>query len=174
MPGIQLLRNYHGRLERRQFVPYARPEVFAFFADAKNLETITPGFLRFHILSPDPIAMRPGATIDYELKLFGIRFCWRSLIESFEPEQRFVDVQLTGPYRSWRHVHEFENADCGTMIVDHVDYEMPWGLLGHLAHEISVKRSLERIFAFREQRIREIFPGRTGTPDGLHAQISRA
>ncbi len=101
--------------------------------------------------------MRPGTLIDYELKLFGIRFHWRTLIEQFEPEARFVDVQLTGPYRRWHHEHSFEESLGGTWVIDHVDYEMPWGPLGRIAHALSVRRSLRQIFDFRAERMRDMF-----------------
>ncbi|HEY4312884.1 MAG TPA: SRPBCC family protein [Pirellulales bacterium] len=157
MPGGGVFGNYVGRIERRQFVPRPRSEVFAFFSDAANLESLTPEFLAFHILTPRPIAMRPGTLIDYELKLFGIRFHWQTLIEQFEPESRFVDVQLTGPYRRWHHEHRFEEAQGGTWVSDHVDYEMPWGPLGRIAHALAVRRSLKQIFDFRAAKMGELF-----------------
>ncbi len=149
--------NYQGRLERRQFVPRPRREVFAFFSDAANLEALTPAFLQFHILTPRPITMRAGTLIDYELKLFGIRFHWQTLIEQFEPEARFVDVQLTGPYRRWHHEHAFEEAPGGTCVIDRVDYEMPLGPLGRIAHALSVRRSLRQIFDYRAAQMRDMF-----------------
>jgi hypothetical protein len=104
--------------------------------------------------------MRSGTLIDYQLKLFGIRFQWRTLIESFEPEARFVDIQITGPYRRWHHVHEFKEVPGGTLIVDRVDYEMPLGSLGHIAHWLSVRWSLKQVFDYRETKIRELFGDR--------------
>ena len=89
-------------LEREQFVARPRSEVFAFFADAANLERLTPRSLHFEIGTTLPIDMRRGTLIDYRIALFGIRLRWRTLIEAFEPETRFVDVQLQGPYRVWR------------------------------------------------------------------------
>jgi ligand-binding SRPBCC domain-containing protein len=157
MRGLGVLGNFAGHLERRQFVPRPRSEIFAFFANAANLEALTPEFLQFHILTPLPIVMRSGTLIDYQLKLFGIRFQWQTLIESFEPESRFVDFQITGPYRDWHHVHEFQDAPGGTLIVDRVDYEMPLGPLGHVAHWLSVRRSLKQIFDYRERKICELF-----------------
>jgi ligand-binding SRPBCC domain-containing protein len=140
-------------LERSQLVPRPRAEVFAFFADARNLERLTPGFLRFQILTPDPIEMRPGTLIDYRLSLFGVGFGWRTEIEAFVPGERFVDVQLRGPYARWHHTHTFTDAPGGTLIGDRVEYALPLGPLGELAWQLAVRRQLETIFEHRRRII---------------------
>ena len=144
-------------LEQEQLIHRPRPEVFAFFADAANLERITPEALHFEIRSPQPIAMRAGATIDYQLSLFGLKFHWRTLIESFAPDSGFVDVQTKGPYRSWRHSHAFSDAPGGTLVRDRVEYELPFGPLGELAHRLFVARQLRHIFDFRRAAIDAAF-----------------
>ena len=141
------------RLERSQVLPRPRGEVFAFFADAHNLEAITPAFLRFRITTPGPIAMRVGALITYRLRLFGVGFGWTTRIEAWEPERRFVDVQLQGPYRLWRHTHRFDDVPGGTLVTDTVEYALPFGPLGGVAHALLVRRALRRIFDHREERI---------------------
>jgi hypothetical protein len=140
-------------LERTQLVPRPRAEVFDFFADAHNLERITPGFLRFRIVTPGPIHMHPGTRIDYRLSLFGVPFGWRTLIEVYQPGDRFVDVQLAGPYRRWRHLHAFEDAPGGTLVRDRVEYELPLGPLGDLVHAVAVRRQLRIIFDHRRRVI---------------------
>jgi ligand-binding SRPBCC domain-containing protein len=144
-------------LERSTFIPRPRPEVFAFFADAHNLERITPGFLRFHILTPDPIVMQPGTLIDYEMRLYGLPVRWRTVIQVFKPDDVFVDVQISGPYRSWRHRHTFLDVPGGTTMHDRVDYEMPYGPVGAIAHLLFVRRSLDRIFDYRNAGIAGYF-----------------
>ena len=143
--------------EQEQLVRRRRSEVFGFFADAANLERITPASLHFEIRSPQPIAMRSGATIHYQLSLFGLKFRWCTLIESFDPESEFVDVQTKGPYRSWRHTHTFADAPGGTLVRDRVEYEIPWGPLGELANRLFVARQLRRIFDFRRTAIETAF-----------------
>ena len=140
-------------LEREQLVRRTRSEVFAFFADAANLEALTPPFLRFQIVTPRPITMQTGTLIEYKIRLFGVSLRWQTLIESFEPECRFVDIQLRGPYRSWRHEHEFVTVPEGTLIKDRVTYEMPLGWLGEMGRTLLVKRTLDKIFDFRRQAI---------------------
>ncbi|HEV3341790.1 MAG TPA: SRPBCC family protein [Pirellulales bacterium] len=149
---------HHYRLVRSQAVPRTRNEVFAFFSDAKNLEQITPSFLRFHILLADAHApVFEGMLIDYRLRLGGVPFRWQSRIESFDPPRGFVDVQTRGPYRFWRHVHTFEEIAGGTRISDEVDYQLPLALLGSLAHALFVRRTLERIFDYRQATVRRLF-----------------
>lgn len=146
------------RLERSQFVERPLPAVFAFFSDARNLEAVTPPELRFRILTPSPIEMRPGAIIDYELRLHGIPFRWRSEIVAWEEGRRFVDIQRKGPYALWEHTHSFEAADGGTIIHDSVRYRLPFGPLGELAHRARVRRDVERIFDYRQSVIERVLP----------------
>lgn len=146
-------------LERSLLIRRPREEVFAFFADAMNLERITPPFLRFHILTPGPIAMRTETLIDYELQLYGVKFRWKTRIEAFEPPRFFVDAQVKGPYRRWVHRHTFEEVPGGTMMRDHVEYEVGMGPLGAVAHALFVRRSVERIFAHRNATIGALLGG---------------
>lgn len=139
-------------LKTELWLPRAIREVFDFFADAHRLEEITPPWLRFHVRTPQPVPMFAGTTIDYTLRLHGVPIRWRSEISEWEPPFRFVDRQLRGPYRLWYHRHTFEERDGGTLVKDHVDYAV---LGGALVHWLVVKRDLERIFAFRHQRLIE-------------------
>ena len=145
------------RLEREQLIPRSRSETFAFFTDARNLERLTPKSLNFKIRSALPIDMHSGTLIDYQIALFGIPFRWCTLIEEFEPELRFVDLQLKGPYQYWRHLHEFLEVRGGTIVHDCVDYELPVGPLGEVVHSLFVQRQLINIFAFRRQAMVQIF-----------------
>lgn len=144
-------------LVREQVVPRPRGQVFAFFADAANLERLTPPSLRFSIKTPAPIEMRAGAVIDYDLSLLGVPFGWRTVIEAFEAPERFIDVQARGPYRLWRHTHEMHEVPEGTRIVDRVEYELPLGPLGEIVHRLFVARQLSAIFDYRRRIIGEIF-----------------
>ncbi|WP_058188371.1 SRPBCC family protein [Terracidiphilus gabretensis] len=141
------------RLERVTFIPRSKREVFAFFSEAHNLERITPPFLKFHILTPGPIAMQAGTLIDYELTLHGLQMRWRTRIEEFVDGSYFADVQLKGPYRMWRHRHDFEDAEGGTQMTDRVGYELPFGPLGQFARWLFVRRQVEQIFNYRNEVI---------------------
>jgi hypothetical protein len=150
-------------LEREQIIPRPRGEVFAFFARPENLQILTPDFLHFEFLTPSPIPMHTGALIEYRLRLWGLPVTWATRIVAFEPQQRFVDEQIRGPYRLWRHTHEFHDADGGTRMVDRVEYELPFGSLGALAHTLFVRRSVRRIFDFRRDKIAGLWPAAAAT-----------
>ncbi len=116
-------------LEARLFLPHPLDTVFPFFADAGNLETLTPSWLRFETLTPLPIQMHEGTLIEYRLRLHGIPVRWQSEITAWEPPKRFVDEQRHGPYRQWIHEHTFTERDGGSEIRDFVRYSVPGGLL---------------------------------------------
>ena len=140
-------------LQTEVWLPRPQSEVFAFFAEARNLEAITPPWLKFEVLTPAPIEMRPGALIDYRIRVHGFPIRWRTEITEWQPPHRFVDVQLRGPYTLWHHTHTFEARDGGTLCRDHVRYR-PRG--GVLVHRLFVRRDVERIFQYRQQRLQEL------------------
>jgi len=111
------------RIERAQEVRRSIDEVFAFFSHARNLEAITPPWLRFELLTPDPPVMRAGTLIGYRLRLHGVPVTSR--IEQWEPGARFVDRRVRGPYRLWRDRHEFASHCEGTLVRDRVDDTLP-------------------------------------------------
>ena len=136
-------------IEREQFFPRPRHEVFAFFADAGNLSDITPEFLHFKILTPLPLEMKEGAILDYKLRLFGMPVKWRTRIEEYVENEHFIDMALKSPYRRWHHTHTFEDKNGGTLMRDRVEYLMPFGPIGKLTRAVVVRRLLERIFDYR-------------------------
>jgi ligand-binding SRPBCC domain-containing protein len=129
--------------------------VFAFFANAENLERITPPELAFHVLTSTPIDIREGAIIDYRLRLFGVPFHWRTRIVEWQPNDHFVDEQIRGPYRSWRHRHTFVECEEGTRMTDRVEYRLPLQPAGAIALPL-VRRQLDRIFRYRASAIRQL------------------
>ena len=150
------------RLRRDLVVAAPLDETFAFFADAFNLERLTPPWLNFRIRTPRPLVMREGVVIDYRIVLHGVPIPWRSRIDVWEPGVCFVDRQVIGPYRWWRHEHRFEAVRDGTRVVDDVEFaaRISW------ASGRFVRRELERIFTFRQEALRRIFgpPAADGEP----------
>jgi len=143
-------------LDTRIRIPLPPAEVFPFFGDATNLERITPEELQFRILNPLPLEMEEGARIHYRLKLWGIPFEWETEIRCWEPPFRFVDEQISGPYRRWVHRHELVETPDGTVVYDHVDYEMPLSPLSELFHPL-LRRQLSRIFRYRHSVLHALF-----------------
>lgn len=144
-------------LRREQFIARPVEEVFQFFSEAANLQEITPAYLDFRILTPQPIEIREGTLLDYRLKWHGLPVRWRTRIVEWRRPYRFVDVQLKGPYRLWHHTHTFEAKDGGTHMTDVVNYALPLGPLGALAHALMVERDVEGIFDFRREKIQTMF-----------------
>jgi ligand-binding SRPBCC domain-containing protein len=137
-------------LERSQRVEVPAERAFAFYADAANLEPLTPPWLHFHLLNEQPLTLETGALLNYRLRLHGVPIRWQTRIETWEPPHRFRDTQARGPYALWEHSHEFEPVgEAATVIHDQVRYALPLGPLGELAHRLFVRRDLERIFDYR-------------------------
>jgi len=144
-------------LDFKQQVQRPLPEIFEFFSRAENLEVLTPPWLKFKILHVKPQPVQQGTLIDYKLRIHGIPLRWTSEIVEWEPPRRFVDLQLRGPYKLWRHEHRFGARDSGTLISDTINLSLPLGFLGHLAYKIKVRSDVQEIFAFREKKIRALF-----------------
>ena len=136
------------------WLPLTPGELFPFFADAANLEAITPPWLSFRVVTPPPVQMREGALLDYNLRVRGLPMRWRTLIKEWQPPHRFVDEQVRGPYRQWIHEHRFEPRDGGTLACDTVHYAVPFDFI---THRLFVRRDVETIFAFRQEALRKRF-----------------
>ncbi len=149
-------------LTRSLTLDVPRDEAFSFFADAGNLERITPPELNFHIITPHPIEIRQGSLIDYRLKMRGLPMKWRTEISVWEPPFRFVDQQIRGPYAQWIHTHTFKELGASqTQIQDEVRYRLPFEPFGDIAH-FFVVRELDYIFDYRQKAVTGVFAQRIG------------
>jgi ligand-binding SRPBCC domain-containing protein len=158
-------------LDREQVLPGTADEVFPFFADARNLEAITPPLLGFEVVTPGAIEMRVGTLIQYRLRLHGLAINWLTSIQEWDPPRRFVDVQVRGPYALWHHTHEFEDGpEPGTTVMrDTVRYAIGFGPLGALAARAFVHRDVAAIFDFRSKAV---VPALAATGGGTSAVAS--
>ncbi len=142
------------QLDKEQWVDQPIERVFAFFAEPGNLQTITPPWMSFRLVSCSTPAIEQGTILEYALRVRGLPMKWISQISVWEPPFRFVDEQLHGPYRRWRHEHTFEDHGQRTRIGDHVDYAVPGG---RWVEKWLVRRDLEKIFAYRIESLGRAF-----------------
>ena len=143
------------QIHQEQLLKRPIEQVFAFFARAENLNLLTPPWVRFSILTSLPIEMAVGTIIEYRIRLRGVPVKWRSEITEWDPPFAFCDEQRRGPYRFWIHRHTFEERPEGTLVTDHVDYDV---LGGALVNRLFVAGELRRIFDYRRERLTELFP----------------
>ncbi|MGE3880487.1 MAG: SRPBCC family protein [Planctomycetota bacterium] len=152
------------RLTTSTLLPLPIEKVFPFFADAANLQRLTPGFLQFRFLTPLPVPMAVGTRIDYRIRLHGVPIRWQTRIAAWDPPHRFVDEQVRGPFRLWRHEHRFEAEGGETRMTDTVDYAVPGAFLAGLIERAFVRKDLERIFQFRSRALAEVLLGAATEP----------
>lgn len=143
------------------WLPLPPEQLFPFFAEAANLEIITPPWLKFKLLTPPPIEMREGTLIDYKLLIHGLPVKWRTRISTWQPPHCFVDEQLRGPYRKWVHHHTFDASGGGTFVRDLVQYAVPFDFV---VHRWLVRPDIEQIFRYRSAQLRKRF----GAPNFQH------
>jgi ligand-binding SRPBCC domain-containing protein len=148
-------------LEETQILPASLETCWSFFSDPRNLAQITPPELGFEFISALPPRVYPGLMIEYRVRpLLGIPLNWLTEITQVCEPYFFVDEQRIGPYRIWHHEHRFSDAGNGTVAMhDKVTYVLPFGPLGEIVHPLLVKPQLRRIFEFRNEAVRKIFPG---------------
>jgi len=144
-------------LEREQWLPGPIEEVFSFFSRPENLQVITPSWLDFRVIEA-PVQLEAGALIQYRLRWRGWPIRWTTEFTDWKPPQGFVDRQLSGPYALWNHEHSFCAREGGTLMRDYVTYAIPFGFLGGWVHTLLVKSDVERIFDFRVETMRKMFP----------------
>ncbi len=161
------------RTIRKEILVQGTPEnLFLFFADARNLNRITPAWLNFHILNPD-VKLQKGLRIEYALKWRGFPLRWISEITEWNPPHGFIDTQIHGPYKTWIHKHMFVRENSDTRIIDEVHYSVPGSFLEPLIHKFFVGPDVKRIFEYRTQTILELFDaplsGSTSARPGLNS-----
>lgn len=130
-----------------------------FFSSPKNLSKITPNDMRFTVRSDyNSEQIVEGMIIDYTISpLLKVPLNWRTRITQVELNRSFTDFQERGPYKYWNHFHEFIPNNEGVLVKDTVDYELPLGVLGEIAHLAFVKRKLADIFNFRYGVLEKLF-----------------
>lgn len=146
-------------LERTQVIKATLDETWKFFSSPENLDKLTPKNMGFDIITPRPLPkMFEGQIIEYKVRpVLNLPIFWRTEITEVRPKKFFIDNQIKGPYKLWRHKHTFESEGDKVRMHDHVTYELPIGILGNIAHTLYVKKRLAEIFDYRNEVVSEIF-----------------
>ena len=157
-------------LERRLWLPRPRPEVFAFFADPRNLALVSLPSAALTWLTAPPSTLTAGAVLDFSIRLCGRPVRWRVFVREFDPPYRFIDAQLRGPFARWEHRHVFAEGPpegpTGTWVEDRVTYRLPFAALGRLAHQLGAGRRIAQAFEYRERRLQELLGAAPAGPSG--------
>ena len=156
------------QLSAQQTLPITKKEAWDFLSDPKNLATITPDHMGFNILSGADRKMYPGQIIQYKVKPFPFySTTWVTEITHVLDGEYFVDEQRFGPYALWHHKHFLKEVQEGVFMEDIIDYKLPFGALGAVAHPFLVKSQLRGIFEYREEKLNSLF----GKIEGIENKI---
>ena len=146
------------QLKTIQKLPISIDKAWSFLSDPKNLKKITPDEMNFRILSGADKSIFPGQIIQYKVTpILGISTKWVTEITHVKHNEYFVDEQRFGPYSLWHHKHFIKEIKGGIEMEDIVDYKIPFGILGQIAHALFVKKKLKKIFKYRENKLKELF-----------------
>lgn len=145
-------------LYQKQTLPISLDTAWDFLSDPKNLKTITPDYMGFHIMSGADRPMFAGQIIQYVVTpVFGIKTKWVTEITHSVKNEYFVDEQRFGPYALWHHKHFIKQIEGGVEMEDIIDYKLPFGLLGQMVHPLIVKPKLKEIFSYRTKKLEQLF-----------------
>jgi ligand-binding SRPBCC domain-containing protein len=156
------------RLYKKQVIGTDMETAWNFFSDPKNLSRITPKEMNFTVTSELPEKMYPGLVITYKVSpLLGIPLTWVTEITHMKEQNYFVDEQRFGPYKFWHHTHTFRETESGLEMEDIVNYGLPFGIFGRMAHPIIVKGQLSKIFDYRFRVLEDLFPLRKSNSEKI-------
>ena len=146
------------RLETKQNLPISVKEAWEFLSSPNNLAEITPKYMNFKILSGANKSIFAGQIIQYKVTpVLGITLKWVTEITHVKQNEYFVDEQRFGPYSLWHHKHFIKEIDGGIEMEDIVDYKIPFGFLGQIAHSLFIEKKLRQIFNYREKKLVKLF-----------------
>jgi ligand-binding SRPBCC domain-containing protein len=147
-------------LERQTVLHTTIDKAWDYFSRPENLNEITPDDMQFRILTDvSGKKMHAGMIINYRIQPAPfMTFGWTTEISQSVDKRFFVDEQRFGPYAFWHHQHHFEDKGTHVLMTDIVNYALPLGILGRIAHAVWVKNKLKGIFDYRTHVIDRIFP----------------
>ena len=146
------------QIKTKQKLPISVDKAWEFLSNPKNLKEITPKYMNFRILSGADRSIFAGQIIQYKVTpMLRISTKWVTEITHVKDKEYFVDEQRFGPYALWHHKHFIKKIDGGVEMEDIIDYKIPFGIIGQIAHPIIVKNKLKQIFKYRENKLKELF-----------------
>ena len=139
-------------------LPISLEAAWEFFSSPHNLKTLTPGYLKFEILSLSRDSLYPGQIIEYRMRpVASFPIKWVTEITQVKDKEYFIDEQRFGPYQFWHHEHHFTPIVGGVEMIDIVYYKMPLGPIGQLINYFKVENDLQKIFTFRSSQLNSLF-----------------
>ncbi len=146
------------KLHRVQLLPTSLEEAWHFFSNPKNLQVITPAFMKFKITDTYGDEMYAGQLIEYRVRpLLGIPLYWITEITHVKEGEYFIDEQRYGPYSFWHHQHHFKEVENGVEMTDLLHYKIPYYFFGDIANRLLVQKKVAGIFDYREKKIKEMY-----------------
>jgi ligand-binding SRPBCC domain-containing protein len=144
-------------LYREQYVTATLAEAWDLLKNPANLDLITPEDLQFKIISPVPREMYNGLIVEYRIRIpwFG-EHTWIAEIKHIREMYSFVDEQRLGPYTFWYHYHQIDAEEGRIKLTDRVYYEVPYGIIGKILHLLFIRKTLDRIFDYRKEKLAEL------------------
>lgn len=131
-------------------------DVFAFHTDPANLVRISPRYLHVEILRHDPPA--ENALVELQVRPFRLlRQTWKLRFDVFDPPRRLGDTLVEGPFTAWHQVREFiplRNGNC--LLNDSIEYDLPFGIFGKIAHTLFVGRQIHGLFEARQRKTKKL------------------
>ncbi|MCX6139688.1 MAG: SRPBCC family protein [Candidatus Kapabacteria bacterium] len=143
------------RIEQTILIHTGIDRVFHFHDDTRNLLKITPPNVKVTFSTIG----EPGLGYEVILKVRQFGFFtmrWHVKITEYEPPLRMTDIQVSGPFRSWKQVRILRDVSGSTELTDIVEYEPPFGILGRIANSLLIRRQIEQMFSFRQAATKRI------------------
>lgn len=149
--------NIHS-FQQTQLLHMSREEAWLFFSNPQNLPILTPDWMHLRMVGDLAETIYEGMLIKQKIKpLLGIPLTWETEITEIEEYVYFIDEQRVGPYKLWQHEHRLHETSNGIKLIDRLHYALPCGLLGELVHQLTVKRKITEVFAYRYKTLEQLF-----------------
>jgi ligand-binding SRPBCC domain-containing protein len=142
--------------ERSVLINCPIEKAFAFHSDTNNLTKISPSSVKVKIIKID-LPLKLNSVVELVVTQFGFfKSRWKVRLAEFEEYSIIGDLQMEGPFKYWYHRHCFEEENGLTKMTDKLEYDLPMGFLGKIAHTLFVRKMIEKQFEFRHSKTKEV------------------